>query len=118
MPQDAIYKISPRQLWREARARGDFVGSADDLRDGYIHMSAAGQVTGTLARHFAGQKDLILAVVDPALLGDTLRWESSRGGLLFPHIYGPLPMAAVTGEYAVTLDANGRHVVPKEIVAP
>jgi uncharacterized protein (DUF952 family) len=108
MTQETIYKISSRQSWLEAHARGAFLGSADDVRDGYIHMSAAAQVAGTLAHHFADQKNLIVAAVDPALLGDTLRWESSRDGTLYPHIYGPLPMAAVTAEFGVALDANGR----------
>lgn len=118
MRSDAIYKISSRQAWLEARKLGKFVGSTDDIRDGFIHMSSAEQVAGTLTRHFSGQGDLVIAAVDPAALGDALRWERSRGGALFPHIYGVLPMAAVTAEYAVAPQADGHHVVPREIAGP
>lgn len=118
MARQAIYKISPRAAWQEARRRGTYHGSADDVRDGFIHMSTAEQVAATLARHFVGQTDLVLAAVDAAMLGDAVRWERSRGGALFPHVYGPLPMSCVIAEYPLPLDAGGRHVVPKEIAAP
>jgi uncharacterized protein (DUF952 family) len=74
-----------------------FHGAPVDLDDGYIHLSAADQLQGTLDKHFAGQSDLVIAEVDLAALGETVKWEVSRGGALFPHIYGPLPMAAVRG---------------------
>ena len=74
-----------------------FHGAPVDLADGYIHLSAADQLQGTLTKHFAGQSGLVIAEVDLAALGETVKWEVSRGNDLFPHIYGPLPMAAVLG---------------------
>ena len=97
-----IYKISTRSLWDEAERTGVFVGAPVDRADGFIHLSAAGQIEGTLARHFAGQAGLVLAEVDLGALGDTVRWEESRGGALFPHVYGALPLAAVAGTRAVS----------------
>jgi uncharacterized protein (DUF952 family) len=77
--------------------RGDaFAGAPVDLADGYIHLSSAAQVPETLARHFAGQEDLVIAAVDLIALGDAVRWEVSRGGALFPHLYGRLPLSAVS----------------------
>lgn len=88
-----IYKIITRDDWRAAQAAGRFEGSALDLRDGYIHLSTAEQWEETLQKHFAGQADLVLLSVDPT--GLDLRWEPSRGGTLFPHLYEPLPTSAV-----------------------
>ena len=82
-------------------ADGVFVGAPVDLADGYIHLSAADQLQGTLDKHFAGQGGLIIAEVNLTMLGETVKWETSRGGALFPHIYGPLPMAAVLGSRLV-----------------
>jgi uncharacterized protein (DUF952 family) len=90
---EIIYKICSRRAWEEAVERGVYRGSADDLRDGFIHFSREEQVPGTLAKHFAGQQDLVLVSVDAASLGEALRFESSRGGALFPHLYGPLSTA-------------------------
>lgn len=87
---ETIYKICPRSAWDEAAAEGVYRGSADDVRDGFIHFSRAGQVEGTLRKHFAGQLDLLLIGVDAELLGEALRFEPSRGGELFPHLYGVL----------------------------
>lgn len=87
---EIIYKICSRQAWDAAVAEGVYRGSADDQRDGFIHFSRADQVPGTLAKHFAGQRDLVLVSVDAASLGEALRYEPSRGGALFPHLYGPL----------------------------
>ena len=83
-----LYKICPAALWREAERAGAFRGSAVDLRDGFIHFSTAAQVAETAAKHFAGQSDLLLIGVDSAPLGAALKWEPSRGGALFPHLYG------------------------------
>ncbi len=91
---DSIYKIMPAADWAAAKAAGAYTGSADDVRDGFIHFSTREQVAGTLARHFAGQQDLVLVTVDPATLGAALVWEPSRGGALFPHLYGVLPVSA------------------------
>jgi uncharacterized protein (DUF952 family) len=92
-----IYKIATREAWEAAQAAGAYRGSGDDARDGFIHFSTAPQLAGTLAKHFAGQEGLVLVAVDADELGDQLRWEPSRGGELFPHLYGPLPLSAVTG---------------------
>ena len=101
MPQsanpDTAYKILTSDQWAQFQADGVFHGAPVDLADGYIHLSAADQVAGTLDKHFSGQTALVIAEVDLAVLGDSIKWEASRGGALFPHIYGPLPMAAVTG---------------------
>jgi uncharacterized protein (DUF952 family) len=107
-----VYKLVDRPSWDAAVAAGSFTGSAVDLRDGFIHFSTAAQVRETAARHFAGQADLLLVAIDAASLGGALRWEPSRGGALFPHLYAPLPMAAVRGVSALPLDADGVHVFP------
>jgi uncharacterized protein (DUF952 family) len=88
-----IYKICPRQEWEAAVATGVFRGSAVDLKDGFIHLSTAEQVDETLCRHFAGQAGLLLIELDAADLGPALRFEPSRGGALFPHLYGDLPVS-------------------------
>ena len=82
------------------------------MRDGFIHFSTAAQVPETATRHFAGQPDLLLVAVAAERLGDALRWEPSRGGALFPHLYAPLPLGAVLWVADVRLDATGRHVFP------
>ncbi len=89
----SIFKIVPASLWREAEAAGVFAGSPVDVRDGFIHFSTQAQLAETAAKHFAGQSDLLLVEVDAAQLD--IRWEPSRGGALFPHLYAPLPMSAV-----------------------
>lgn len=115
MSASIIYKICDRALWRQAEHDGVFVGAAIDLADGYIHLSAADQVAETAARHFAGQHDLVLVAVAAAALGSALRWETSRGGALFPHLYGPLPMASVLWVKPLPLDADGRFVFPMPV---
>ena len=90
-----IYKILSAADWEAAQGAGRFEGSADDRRDGFILFSDGGQVIGTARKYFAGQTDLVLLAVDPALLAD-LRWERSRDDALFPHLYGPLGLDAVT----------------------
>ena len=89
-----IYKIVPVALWRESEADGRFRGSPVDLRDGFIHFSTAAQVPETAAKHFAGVAELLLVAIDADTLD--LRWEPSRGGALFPHLYGDLPLTAVS----------------------
>jgi len=90
-----IYKILAADEWAAAQVSGSVEGSADDRRDGFIHLSAADQVVETARRHFTDRGGLVLLTVDDVLLGPHLRWEESRGGALFPHLYGPLPVAAV-----------------------
>ena len=107
-----IYKICPRELWRQAEAAGRFDGASVDRRDGFIHFSTAEQVTETASRHFAGQGDLVLVAVDAAKLGGALRWEPSRGGELFPHLYGALSLAAVARVEPLPLGPDGVHRVP------
>lgn len=107
-----IYKILPAVLWREAKTRGVFAGSAADKEDGFIHFSTAAQAAETAAKHFAGQSGLVLLHVDTTRLGDRLKWEPSRGGALFPHLYDTLALDAVVRAEPLPLDADGRHVFP------
>jgi len=106
------FKILTREQWDRFRADGEFTGAPVDVADGYIHLSARDQVVGTLERHFAGQDDLVLAMIDLSALGNSVKWEESRGGALFPHVYGTLPMTAVTTKAKLRLDETGRHVLP------
>ena len=112
---EPVYKIAPRALWEEAEASGVFHGAPVDRTDGFIHFSAAGQVRQTAARHFAGEPDLLLVTVDPNRLGAALIWEPSRGGALFPHLYGPLALEAVLRVEALPLGPGGAHVFPAAI---
>ena len=109
----SIYKICPAPQWREAERQGTYHGSADDIRDGFIHFSTAAQLEGTLAKHYAGQSGLFLIAVDGDTLGDDLRWEPSRGGDLFPHLYGALDLGAVTAVMDLRTRADGSHVIPE-----
>jgi uncharacterized protein (DUF952 family) len=106
---ELIYKIVGAKQWREAQADHRFDGSSDDRADGFIHFSTASQVAETLSRHFAGQRDLVLVAVDPERLGNDLRWEESRGGEKFPHLYGPLRTSDVASVTPIRTDENGRH---------
>jgi uncharacterized protein (DUF952 family) len=108
-----IYKICPRALWQEAEAAGRFDGAPVDRRDGYIHFSTAAQVRETAAKHFAGQPDLVLIAVPADALGEALRYEPSRGGDLFPHLYGALPLDVVSWVRPLPLGADGDHVFPE-----
>lgn len=111
-----IYKVTGRQAWTEAEHIGAFTGSSDDVRDGYIHFSTAQQLAGTLAKYYAGRDDLVLAAVDPARLGSSLKWEAARGGALFPHLYGPLAMTDVAWVRHLPLDRDGQHRLPEGIL--
>jgi uncharacterized protein (DUF952 family) len=104
-----IYKIVPEALWHAAEAHGRFDGAPVDLADGYIHFSTARQVRETAAKHFAGQHDLLLVSVDAERLGDALRYGPSRGGDLFPHLYGSLRLADVLRVDALPLRDDGTH---------
>ena len=110
-----IYKISPRLAWKQAEERGVFTGAPVDTQDGYIHFSAAHQVRATAAKHFSGQKDLVLVCIPSEALGDALRWEASRGGDSFPHLYAPLPTKLASAVIDMPLQADGRHLLPKDI---
>lgn len=101
-----IYKILSADEWRAAQAAGAYRGSADDTRDGFIHFSTAEQTAGTYEKYFSGKPDLMLAAIDAAALGGALKWEASRGGALFPHLYGELPLAAVKWSRAIESSAD------------
>ncbi len=105
-----IYKIAPAALWRAAEAQGQFSGSPVDVADGFIHFSTAVQARETAARHFAGASELVLVAVSTR--GLNLRWEPSRGGDLFPHLYAALPLTAVQWVKPLPLGVDGRHVFP------
>ena len=107
-----LYKICPAALWQEAQRTGVFRGSEVDRRDSFIHFSTAAQITETAAKHFAGQSDLLLIGVDADMLGGALKWEPSRGGALFPHLYGALTLEAVKHVDPLPLGPDGGHVFP------
>jgi uncharacterized protein (DUF952 family) len=108
-----IYKICEKALWREAETERRFFGSPADLRDGFIHFSTAAQLAGTAARHFAGVADLLLVAVDADALGGQLKWETSRGGDLFPHLYAALPLSAVRWTRPFADEIDGRRSIPE-----
>ena len=111
--QSLIYKIATSAQWRAAEAATRFTGAPVDQADGFIHFSTAEQVGETAARHFAGQDDLVLVAVRAEALGPALKWEPSRGGALFPHLYADLPLAAVAWTRPMPLDPrSGRHMLP------
>ena len=104
-----IYKIVPQALWRAAEALAEFDGAPVDLADGFIHFSTGAQVRKTAAKHFAGERDLLLVAIDAQRLGDALKWELSRGGDLFPHLYGKLQLADVLRVQSLPLRDDGTH---------
>ena len=106
-----IYKIVSELQWREGERSGLFTGAPVDTADGFIHFSAVDQVKETAERHFAAQAGLLLVAVSTERLGDQLRWEPSRGGQLFPHLYGPLAMDAVVWVKPLPF-SDGRHSFP------
>ncbi len=107
-----IYHMCRRDEWARAAA-GAYRGSSQDIADGFIHFSTAAQIVESAAKHRAGQADLVLVAVDAARCGAALKWESSRGGALFPHLHGPIPRDAVVGVRDLPLGADGRHVFPR-----
>jgi uncharacterized protein (DUF952 family) len=108
-----IYKICEREAWRTAEHERIYRGSGVDQRDGFIHFSAAAQTSETAAKHFAGQSDLVLVAVDGDALGTALRWERSRGGDLFPHLYGALPFSAVRWAKPLPDEVDGQRAIPE-----
>jgi uncharacterized protein (DUF952 family) len=104
-----VFKIVAAEEWRAAVAAGVFLGAVVDRTDGYIHFSTAAQAPETAAKWFAGRADLTLVAVEADALGPDLRWEPSRGGVLFPHLYGALPLAAVAWARPLPLKVDGRH---------
>ncbi len=112
MTGDVIYHMCKRAEWDAALARGRYEGSSQDRADGFIHFSAAAQVVASAAKHRAGQEGLVLLAVEAAALGGALRWEPSRGGALFPHLYDALPVAAVRRVEDLPLGPDGAHIFP------
>lgn len=113
---DLLYRIVTEDEWRALARSGSFAGAAHDLKDGYIHLSAPRQVEGTLAAHYPGKPGLVLLSIDRDVLeasGGKLVWEPSRGGELFPHFYGLIPLSAVVAHAALLLDQGGKHVLPE-----
>jgi uncharacterized protein (DUF952 family) len=108
-----ILKILRAEEWAKARADGVFHGAPVDLADGYIHFSTPEQARETAAKHFKGERGLVLAAVDPAALGAALRWEPSRGGALFPHLYAALPLGSILWTKPLPLGQDGVHVFPE-----
>ncbi len=111
-----IYHICRREEWEKAQAAGRYGGSSQDAADGFIHFSTAAQVEESAARHRAGQSGLVLLAVDPEALGAALKWEPSRQGALFPHLYGELPLAALRGAWDLPLGPDSRHVFPAAVL--
>lgn len=112
MEKKRIYHVCRAGEWEAAQAAGVYGGSSQDQADGFIHFSDAGQVVESVAKHRAGQDGLTILEVDAPTLGAALKWEPSRGGQLFPHLYGPLPVSAVLRSAALPLGEDGRHVFP------
>ena len=112
MNRELIYHICRSDEWAAAEAAGAYCGSSQDRADGFIHFSDAGQVAASAARHRAGQDGLVLLTVEAAALGAALKWEPSRGGALFPHLYGELPLAAVRRADDLPLGPDGHHRFP------
>ena len=108
-----IYKICSASAWREAERQGVYRGSADDARDGYIHLSTAAQVAETVRKHYFGQTGLFLVEVDADALGKALRWERSRNDELFPHLYGELDLGAVRSVSSIHVRSDGFHDIPE-----
>jgi len=112
-----IYKIISKDEWAAAEAAGVFKGASIDLTDGYIHFSTAAQAPETAALHFSGQEGLLLVSVSTEALGEALKWEASRGGDLFPHLYAPLEMNHVTRVDDLPVGANSKHQFPAHVAA-
>jgi uncharacterized protein (DUF952 family) len=107
-----IYHMCPAETWQEAERDGAYHGTADDLRDGFMHFSTADQIAESARRHRAGQTGLVLIAVESDRLGDRLKWETSRGGALFPHLYGPLEPAEAASVRPLPLGRDGEHLFP------
>lgn len=108
-----IFKIMNKATWVKAQETGEFLGSEHDQRDGFIHFSNEDQLKGTLAKHYQGQKDLLLLAFKANDFGKNLKWEPSRGGALFPHLYAPLPTSTNLWEKPLEIANDGTHIIPK-----
>jgi len=112
MQDSVIYHMCRADEWQKAQKQGRYDGSSQDAADGFIHFSTAAQIKESAAKHRAAQDGLVLLTVNAHDLGEALKWESSRGGALFPHLYGPLPLEAVTQVSDLPLKADGTHQFP------
>lgn len=110
-----VYKIVSADLWQAAEDSGVFTGAGIDLSDGFIHLSTGAQARRTAQLYFKGQGNLVLVAVDGARLGAALKYEPSRDGDLFPHLYGPLPLAAVLSVQPLPIGSDGNHVFPENV---
>ena len=110
-----IYKIFRVSEWSAAEMMCQFAGSPDDIKDGFIHFSTAEQLRGTLAKYFAAESEIVLAAIDAGVLGDDLKWEASRGGMKFPHLYAPLALDAVRQLTRHARDKSGNFALPADI---
>ena len=110
-----VYKIVAADLWQAAEDSGVFTGAGIDLNDGFIHLSTGAQARRTAQLYFKGQGNLVLVAVDGAMLGDALKYEPSRDGDLFPHLYGPLPLAAVLWVRPLPVGGDGNHIFPEDV---
>ena len=111
-----IYKVTSRALFEDSRAAGRFLGMPVDHADGYLHFSTADQLRETLRLYFAGQADLVLFAVASADISGALRWEPSRGGQLFPHLFGDLPMRLVGNSATIAVAADGSVTLPEWVI--
>jgi uncharacterized protein (DUF952 family) len=112
LPETIAYKVMTTDQLSTLEHSGTFAGAPVDLADGYIHLSTAEQLAGTIDKHFAGQGDLQLVAVDLEALGDAVKWEESRGGALFPHIYGPITLDVVVAYSALEYEPDGSVRLP------
>jgi uncharacterized protein (DUF952 family) len=112
-----IFKICNRSAWQSAVTIGAYAGSDDDRRDGFIHFSTAEQLAATAAKHFRGQADLVVVAFDDTLLGEALKWEPSRGGALFPHLYAHLDPRLALWVRPAPLGSDGVPILPAEVAA-
>jgi uncharacterized protein (DUF952 family) len=110
-----VYKLLTAGEWTDAERTGRYTGSADDARDGFIHFSAADQLAGTAAKYFRDKPDLVLVAIDAGRLGEALKWEPSRGGALFPHLYGPLDVTAAVRVWPLSLGPDSAPILPKDL---
>ena len=117
-PGQPIYHLCTQAEWQAAKSKGEYLGSSQDTVDGFIHFSTQDQIVASAAKHRAGQTGLVLLSVDPGLLVDILKWELARGGALFPHLYGPLPLVAVIDVDNLPLGDDGRHRFPSGFPTP
>ncbi len=115
MTETTAFRLATPERWGEVMLAGVFKGDPHDIADGFIHLSAADQVEGTLLKHYDQHDRLVLAEIDLSALGETVKWEVSRGGALFPHVYGDIPASAVIAVRHLLRDEEGSWVLPNDV---